>query len=120
MSGHPLVPADRVNGTAVFDSAGQKLGHVEDIAIDKVSGRVAYAILSFGGFLGVGEHYYPVPWSLLDYDVEKGGYVVPLDKAKVEAAPSFEAKELSGWSDKQARDEIFGYYSAFGVAPYWI
>ena len=84
--GHPLIPADRVNGTDVYNAAGDKLGKIEDIAIDKVSGQVAYAILSFGGFLGLDERYHPMPWSLLRYDVDKGGYVVPLDKAQLEGA----------------------------------
>ena len=113
---HPLISAHRVNGAEVYNTAGEKLGKVEDVAIEKVSGKVAYAILSFGGFLGLGERYYPVPWSLLDYDVDKGGYVVPLDKAQVENAPSFEARDLGGWSDVLSREGIFGYY---GVVPYW-
>ncbi len=119
-SSHPLVPADRVNGADVFNTAGDKLGKIEDIAIDKVGGHVAYAILSFGGFLGMGERYHPVPWSVLSYDVDKGGYVVPMDKDQIESAPSFEAKNLSGWNDMNERDNIYGYYSPFGAAPYWM
>ena len=61
---HPLIPADRVNGTDVVNQAGEKLGKIEDVAIDKVSGDVAYAILSFGGVLGIGAKYYPVPWKI--------------------------------------------------------
>ncbi len=89
------------------------------MAIDKISGRVAYAILSFGGFLGMGERYYPVPWGLLSYDVDKGGYLTPLDRSVIDRAPSIEAPELGGWNDLDARDAIFTYYAPFGVAPYW-
>lgn len=117
---HPLIPADRVNGTDVYNTRGEKLGKIEDVAIEKVSGEVAYAILSFGGFLGLGEQYYPVPWGLLTYDTEKRGYVIPCEKEKLEDAPSFEANELSGWSDAGSRDAIFAYYAPFGVNPYWI
>jgi sporulation protein YlmC with PRC-barrel domain len=117
---HPLIPADRVNGTDVYSAAGDKLGKIEDIAIDKVSGQVAYAILSFGGFLGMAEQYHPVPWGLLTYDVNKGGYVIPLDKTQLEQAPSFEARDLGGWNDSHARDSIFSYYSPYGVSPYWM
>jgi len=115
---HPLIPASRVNGTAVFNREGDKLGKVEDVAIDKVSGKVAYAILSFGGLLGLGERYYPVPWEVLRYDPERRGYVVPLDKAAVEEAPSFEPHEVSGWDDAHIRDHIYDHYSRYAVSPF--
>lgn len=116
---HPLVPAGRVTGADVYNRAGEKLGSVEDIALDKMSGHVAYAILSFGGFLGIGERYHPVPWALLAYDPERRGYVIPCDKRQLEAAPTFEADELSGWDDSDAREGIYGYYGPFGAVPYW-
>ncbi len=65
---HSLISADRVEGTEVYHTAGEKLGHVEDVMHHKLSGKVAYAVVSCGGFLGVGEKYLPVPWSLLNYD----------------------------------------------------
>jgi hypothetical protein len=114
---HPLIPAGRVNGTHVFSLSGEKLGKVEDVALDKVGGRVAYAILSFGGLLGMGESYYPVPWNKLRYDTERRGYVIPCDKATLEAAPSFEPEELSGWEDSHLRDRIFEYYNPYGFPP---
>jgi sporulation protein YlmC with PRC-barrel domain len=116
---HPLIPADRVNGTDVYGSDGEKIGKVEDVAIDKVSGRVAYAILAFGGFMGIGERYHPVPWSMLRYDVEKRGYVIPCLAAELESAPSFEADELSGWNDTDSRIDIYRFYTPFGATPYW-
>ena len=117
---HPLIPAGRVNGADVFNGAGEKLGSVEDVAIDKVSGKVAYAIISFGGFLGLGERYHPIPWSLLTYDTDKRGYVIPCDKDELRSAPSFDTEELSGWDDTDVRESIYSYYGRYGGTPYWM
>ena len=116
---HPLIPADRVNGTDVVSKSGEKLGKIEDVAIEKVSGDVAYAILSFGGVMGIGAKYHPVPWKLLKYDSEKRAYVIPMSKDDLEHAPMIDQKELSGWSDELSRDAIYGFYSSYGVGPYW-
>jgi len=116
---HPLIPADRVNGTDVVNQAGEKLGKIEDVAIEKVSGEVAYAILSFGGLLGIGAKYHPVPWKLLKYDTDKAAYVIPLEKADLETAPMIDEEELSGWNDSLSRDAIYNYYSSYGIGPYW-
>ena len=83
-----LISAQKVKGTTVLNLAGEKLGSVEDVMIDKVSGRAIYAVMSFGGFLGMGEKYHPLPWATLKYDEQKGGYVVNLDKKQLEGAPS--------------------------------
>lgn len=119
-SEHPLIPAERVNGANVFDQQGEKIGKVEDLAIDKQSGQVAYAIIGFGGLFGLGERYYPVPWSVLQYDTERRGYVTPLSAKALEEAPSFEPRELSGWSDAQSRHALQDYYATYGAAPYWL
>jgi len=84
---HRLILGSRVDGTPVFNKAGDRIGHVDDLSIERVSGKVVYAIMSFGGFLGIGERFHPIPWSLLDYDREQGGYIVPLDRAALEGAP---------------------------------
>jgi|KBSSwiStaDraftv2_1062776.scaffolds.fasta_scaffold00230_47 sporulation protein YlmC with PRC-barrel domain len=115
---HPLVPASRVNGTQVYNREGEKLGKVEDVAIDKVTGQVAYAILSFGGILGMGESYYPVPWKLLAYETRRHGYVIPCEKSQLENAPRFEPHELSGWDDAEIRNEIFAFYGPYGTPPF--
>ena len=91
-----LVSADRVQGTPVFDRSGEKVGHVEDVMLDKRSGKVAYAIMSHGGFLGAGERYHPLPWSMLHYDVEKNGYVVPLEKKKLAEGPTLDQTQIYG------------------------
>jgi sporulation protein YlmC with PRC-barrel domain len=86
-AGHPLILSSRVVGTPVYNREGERLGHVDDLSLEKVSGRAKYAIISFGGFLGLGVRLHPVPWSLLDYDVERDGFVVPFDKSALEGAP---------------------------------
>ena len=95
-SGHTnAILASRVKGTAVYDASGDKIGTVEDIVLDKQSNQILFAALGFGGFLGAGEKYYPVPWSMLNYDEDKGGYIVPLDKDQVENAPNYDLNDLT-------------------------
>ena len=86
-TGGRLVAASKVNGTAVYDMRGERLGSVEDIMIDKVGGQVNYAVLSFGGFLGIGSEYYPIPWRELDYDTCLGGFRVDIAKETLDRAP---------------------------------
>ena len=120
--GHPLILSSRVVGTPVFNRAGERLGHVDDLSIEKESGRAIYAIMSFGGFLGIGEKFHPVPWSLLDYDVELAGFTVPLDQAALKGAPHYDAaevRELGGPEYRAYGDTIYGYYGTYGAVPYW-
>ena len=112
---HSLISADRVEGAAVYNTDGEKLGHVEDVMIHKLSGKVAYAVVSCGGFLGVGEKYLPMPWSLLTYDEKKNGYVVPANRATLQEAPSF-AADASG-DDSEWRDRVHSHYNA---PAYWV
>ena len=83
-----LIASSKVEGTPVFDGSGERLGSVYNFMVDKVSGQVAYAVLSFGGFLGLGETYHPLPWNALTYSVELGGYVVDIDRRTLEGAPT--------------------------------
>jgi PRC-barrel domain len=75
-----LISASKVTGTEVYNTAGEHLGDVYDVMLDKRSGKIAYAVMSFGGFLGIGERYHPLPWATLEYDTKQGGYVVGLTK----------------------------------------
>jgi sporulation protein YlmC with PRC-barrel domain len=109
-----LIAADQVNGTNVYNTAGDKLGSVDDIMIDKVSGRAIYAIMSFGGFLGMGEKQHPLPWSALTYDESKGGFVVNLDKRQLEAAPTIDNEDFT-WTADYGRT-VDKYY---GAPTYW-
>ncbi len=104
-----LIASDKVEGTAVFDSKGQRLGSVYNFMVDKITGQVAYAVMSFGGFLGLGERFYPLPWKSLSYDPARGGYVVDLDKDRLESAPSYGADEQP-WSDPDYGRNIHGHY----------
>ncbi len=104
-----LIASDKVEGTHVYNRAGDKLGTVRNFMVGKRSGRVEYAVLSFGGLFGLGERYYPLPWDALDYDTEKGGYVVDLDKDRIEAAPYYEAGQEPTW-DRVYGERVYGYY----------
>lgn len=118
-SPHHLIMSSRVTGTTVFNRAGDRIGHVEDLSIHKVSGQVIYAVMSFGGFLGIAERFHPVPWSMLEYDVERNGYVVPLDKAALEAAPTLDRAQLETLGAGDAwRTRLFDYYGTYGALPY--
>ena len=75
-----LIGSDKVEGTNVYRSNGDKIGSIERIMLDKMSGKVAYAVMSFGGFLGIGHEHYPVPWSLLKYNTSLGGYEVNISE----------------------------------------
>ena len=82
-----LIASSKVEGTAVYDRAGEQLGTIYNFMVDKFTGQVAYVIMSFGGFLGLGESYHPLPWRSLTYDVQLGGYVVDIDRDKLADAP---------------------------------
>jgi len=99
-----LIAASKVNGTTVYNTGGEKLGSIYDVMLEKVSGKAAYAIMSFGGFLGMGEQYHPLPWNQLTYDRGQGGYVVNLDRQRLEGAPAYSASDLNAWDDRRARD----------------
>jgi sporulation protein YlmC with PRC-barrel domain len=111
--GH-LIAAHQVQGTTVYNTALEKLGRVEDVMLDKASGRIAYAILSFGGFLGIGDSYYPLPWEKLRYDTDIGGYVVDVGRDVLEGAPSYSGEAPVRWNDTAWSEGIDSYY---GVVP---
>jgi sporulation protein YlmC with PRC-barrel domain len=98
-SAYENIRASRVQGTAVYNPAGERLGAIDDLVIGKRDGVVKYAIMSFGGFLGMGEEYYPVPWNMLRYDADKGGYVSDLTKDKLTDSPHFPAGQEPDWTD---------------------
>lgn len=111
-----LISADKVEGTPVYNRSGEKLGTVHAIMIDKRGGNVAYAVMSFGGFLGIGESYHPLPWGVLDYDVRQGGYVVDLDRDILEGAPTIASSDDVDWADAAWGRRVHDYY---GAVPYW-
>ena len=102
--GHELISSRRVEGTPVYNRANEKLGTIHSVMIEKRSGKVAYAVLSFGGFLGVAEHVHPVPWDMLTYDVDLDGYVADLSKDQLRNAPTLGLDEADRPRDR-AYDE---------------
>ena len=112
MSSHDLISSNRVEGTAVYNNAGEKLGSIDHLMIDKLSGQVRYAVLEFGGFLGVGTDRYPLPWNVLKYDTSLDGYVVPLDKAKLEGAPRYAQTDAPAYTEEYGK-RLSSYYGAY-------
>ena len=92
-----LISSEKVEGTAVYDRRSERLGSVHHLMLDKYTGQVAYAVMSFGGFLGIGESYHPLPWKMLTYDTRLGGYVVDLNRDRLEGAPSYKLRESPNW-----------------------
>lgn len=88
-----LIASDKVEGTPVFDNRGEKIGKVRNFMVGKRSGKVSYAVMSFGGFLGIGEQYHPLPWDQLTYHEGRGGYVIDIDKDRLMHAPSHRPSE---------------------------
>ncbi len=111
-----VVTAKALEATPVYSATGEKLATIEDLMIDKVSGRIAYAVLAFGGFLGIGERHHPIPWPILQYDTVKGGYVVELDSATLKDAPSFGSSDDVCWAEEGWGRRVHDYYKA---KPYW-
>ena len=113
---HSLIASDRVEGTPVRRSSGEKIGTIERLMIDKVSGSVAYAVLSFGGFLGIGQKHAPIPWARLAYERALGAYHLDLTDEELSRAPSVAAGEEFDWGDRSREVAIHNYYR---VPPYW-
>jgi sporulation protein YlmC with PRC-barrel domain len=88
-----MIASNKVEGTKVYNHAGEHLGEVYNFMVGKRSGRVAYAVMSFGGFLGIGQRYHALPWNMLTYDTSKGGYVISATKDQLISAPHFAAGE---------------------------
>jgi len=112
-SNRDVISSSRVEGANVFATSGDKLGTIDDLMIDKVSGQVCFAVLEFGGFLGIGTDRYPVPWRMLDYDTSLQGYVVPLDKETLGTAPRYAKDEVRDYDPDYSRS----INSFYGVGP---
>jgi sporulation protein YlmC with PRC-barrel domain len=116
-SGHsPAICASKVIGTNVKDPTGKKIGEVEDVVLDKQSNSILFAIVSFGGFLGMAEKYHPLPWTSLTYDQDENAYVVAYTKEQLQAAPAGSVDELTQKGVVSTRDQTYSYYKA---DPYW-
>jgi hypothetical protein len=108
-----LIGSDKVEGTAVYGASDTKIGSIERVMIDKMSGRVSYAVLSFGGFLGIGDDHYPLPWQSLKYDTNLGGYRTGITETQLKGAPKYGNDNAWNWSDPDRTRAVNDYY---GVA----
>ena len=110
-TGHTsAIRASKVIGTTVKDSSGERLGEVKDVMLDKQSNSILFGVMSFGGVLGMGEKYHPVPWNALNYDETAGAYVINLTKDQLKAAPADSLEELTRTDGQAYRDRAFDYY----------
>src|SRR6478752_6207737 len=108
-----LIGSDKVEGTAVYGADDSKIGSIERVMIDKRSGKVSYAVLGFGGFLGVGDDHYPLPWQSLKYDTDLGGYVTGITESQLTGAPKYSNDNAWNWGDPTRTRAVNDYY---GVA----
>jgi len=114
-SSHPLIESNRVEGTPVHDPHGKRIGTIHHLVIEKVSGRVVYAVMSFGGFLGIGAHEHTIPWEKLTYDTQLGGYRTDITQEQLTGAPVTYGDEVL-WEDRRREREVHDYWK---VPPYY-
>src|SRR5918994_4654438 len=116
MTGKPLIESDRVEGTAVYSPTGDHLGSIKRLMIEKLSGKVAYAVMSFGGFLGIGQDEHTILWNKLDYDTSLEGYRTDITEEQLRGAPGFYRDRDYDWTDRDRERELHDYY---GAPYYW-
>ena len=105
-----LIGSDKVEGTAVYGADDAKIGSIERVMIDKISGKVSYAVLGFGGFFGLGNDHYPLPWQSLKYDVRLGGYVTGITERQLRGAPRYAEDSDWNWNDVEKNRALDAYY----------
>ncbi|MDX2156889.1 MAG: PRC-barrel domain-containing protein [Hyphomicrobiaceae bacterium] len=110
---HALISSEDVNGTSVYDSRGNQIGEIDHLMIEKVSGKVTYAVMSFGGLMGLGESHFPLPWSSLKYDTSLDGYVTGVTEQQLRDAPAFSD---DSWGDRSWETNVHRHY---GAPTYW-
>jgi PRC-barrel domain len=115
-TGKPLVGSDRVEGTTVYDKNGNNIGSVRRLMIDKMSGRVAYVVVAFNTFLGLGGEEYTLPWSKLTYDPSLEGFRTDVTAEQVRGAPAFYRDRDYDWTDRARERELHDYW---GATTYW-
>jgi sporulation protein YlmC with PRC-barrel domain len=110
------VKASSIIGTDVVNSKGDDLGDIKEVVIDPRTGRVAYAVVAFGGFLSMGEKLFAIPVSAFAYNIERNEYVLNVTKERLEKAPGFDADNWPSMSDEKWNREVYKYYER---PPYW-
>lgn len=114
-TGKNLIESDRVEGTAVYSADGRDIGSVKRIMLEKVSGKAVYAVVSFGGFLGLGADEYTIPWNKLSYDTSLGGYRTDISESQLQGAPKFSVNSDDEWYDRERERQLYDYWSS----PYY-
>lgn len=114
--GPEVMAADTLQGDKVVNSRGEDLGEIEDIMLDVPNGRVAYAVLSFGGVMGIGDKLFAVPWSALTLDADRKCFVLDVDKDRLKNAPGFDKDHWPSMADTTWANEVHSYYNS---RPYW-
>jgi hypothetical protein len=115
-AGNPLIASDRVEGTDVYARNGERIGSVKRLMIEKVSGRIPYAVVSFGSFMGLGGQEFTIPWGTLDYDTGLAGYRTDVTEERLRGAPDFPRDDRNAWVDRDREREFHDYWS---VPYYW-
>jgi sporulation protein YlmC with PRC-barrel domain len=110
------VKASSIIGTKVVDPKAESLGDIKEIVIDPSTGRVAYVVVSFGGFLGMGEKLFAIPFSSFEYNLANNEYVLHVPKERLEHAPGFDPEHWPSMSDEKWNRDVYKYY---GRSPYW-
>ncbi|GGX32156.1 photosystem reaction center subunit H [Pigmentiphaga litoralis] len=109
-SPNTLISSDRVEGTTVYNKVGEKLGSIDHVMIEKRTGQVRYAVLEFGGFLGIGTDRYPLPWNVLEYSTDLDGYVVPLEQSQLENAPRYDTASTAPEYNEEYARQVYRHY----------
>lgn len=110
---HALISSEDVQGTDVYSPNRDKVGSIDHLVIDKKSGKIVYAVMSFGGFLGLGHSHYPLPWNALRYDTAAGGFVTNVTESQLRDAPAFSD---DSWDNRDWETRVHSHYR---VPPYW-
>jgi sporulation protein YlmC with PRC-barrel domain len=116
MSSHPLIESDSVEGSSVYGTRGESIGSIKRLVIEKATGKVVYAVASFGGLLGLGGELYTIPWEKLTYDAGLRGFRTDIDERQIKEAPRSSILKHSDWSDREAESALHQHYR---VPPYW-
>lgn len=111
-----LIGSDKVEGTAVYGADQKKIGSIRRVMIEKRSGKVSYAVLSFGGLLGIGDDFYPLPWQSLKYDTALGGYVAGITENQLKGAPKYASESAWDWANPTTAKSVDDYYATASLS----
>jgi sporulation protein YlmC with PRC-barrel domain len=114
--GPEVMAASDFEGEEVVNHNGETLGEIEEIMLDVRSGRIAYAVLAAGGFLGIGEKYFAIPWRALTLDTDRKCFILNVEKQRLENAPGFDRDHWPSMADERWANDVHTYY---GTSPYW-